>query len=104
LEGLYKKIYVVYNAYGNAKRTLDLLRRVLKEAESNLKAGGPLSLTKRLVGVENLLVNLEDIRSSRETVIANALAQLSTLMNFKVAVSTAQTAEDAKRDASALTT
>ncbi|KAH6906025.1 hypothetical protein BKA70DRAFT_1224954 [Coprinopsis sp. MPI-PUGE-AT-0042] len=90
-------------AYGDTKRTITLLGRVSKGIK-------PRFVDKELVGKEmmevtgDLLDNMEEIRRSRETTIANALEQLSTLMSFKVAVYSAQTAVDAKRDASSMTT
>jgi hypothetical protein len=98
LEELYKSIYLTYNAYGETKRTLHCLTRVLRGIEQRLP--------DNQLGVRpgSILENMHEIQTSRETTIANALQQLSTLMTFKVAVYTSETADSAKRDASSMTT
>ncbi|KAH6869841.1 hypothetical protein BKA70DRAFT_1578610 [Coprinopsis sp. MPI-PUGE-AT-0042] len=105
LEKLYKNIYAIFSAYGDTKRTITLLGHVLdgirpRYEDQDNETGGK----ETMEAAGDLLQNMEEIRTSRETTISNALAQLSTLMTFKVAVYSAQTAEDAKRDASSMTT
>ncbi|KAH6891865.1 hypothetical protein BKA70DRAFT_1536907 [Coprinopsis sp. MPI-PUGE-AT-0042] len=97
LDALYAEIYSIYSTYSDTKRTINLLRRTLASSTAVFDNNG------RKVADE-LLENMEETRGSREVTIGNTLAQLSTLMNFKVAVYSSQTAEDAKRDASAMAT
>ncbi|KAH6900995.1 hypothetical protein BKA70DRAFT_733085 [Coprinopsis sp. MPI-PUGE-AT-0042] len=97
LDALYAEIYSIYSTYSDTRRTINLLRRTLASSTAVFDNNG------RKVADE-LLENMEETRGSREVTIGNTLAQLSTLMNFKVAVYSSQTAEDAKRDASAMAT
>lgn len=100
LDRLYKAIYVVYDSYEDTKRTLRLLKRVL-EAMSDDRFGKDSEEQRK--ASDNLLESSEEICRSRESTVSHTLGQLSNMMNFKVAASSAQTAEEAKRDASAIT-
>jgi hypothetical protein len=104
MDNALRLVYVVCNGYSKAKRTLVLLSRVLRDVEASLQASDPLLLKKRIIGVKSLLENLEDIQVSRETVSSNALAHLVMLVNLYAARDAVFLAQDAKRDASALTT
>ena len=98
-DSLYKVIFAVYGSYDEAKRTVNFLKRVLRVFESNKKRFSK----EGIQAAGDLLVNIEEVRRFRETTVSNTLKQLENLMNFNVAVYSAQTAKDAKRDASSMT-